>query len=149
MSQYNENSISQMTNTAKLIEDAKYMTALTGELYDLQLLNLQMWPLVLLDHVDEVKIDYDLSKQSSTQVHGKHVNMQQDIEVNNSSKLNYYLTLKQGKQLSDMKNDPNERMQMLHCWVKDMLWTDINLKVFINNNLEFDSKEQQNHDKRE
>jgi len=107
--------------TAEIIlEDMKKITILTGEISNVHEKSLLTWPYVVFDHVKDVEIKYDLSKSA-----------QLDLGYNS---VEFFVTLsEQGRQNID---NFEKRCETLKEWTESMLWSGIEIKVYVNGALE-------------
>jgi hypothetical protein len=107
-------------NTQNILEDMKKITMLTGEISNIHQKSLMTWPYVVFDSVENVEIKYDLSK--STQLAQQH------------NLIEFFISINQVKKTID---NFEKRCQTLESWVENMLWSGIDVKIYINNTLEY------------
>lgn len=96
----------------KTLEDMRKITMLTGQLSSVHEQNLQTWPYIAFESVENAEIDYDLSKAYFEEVG------QNRIEFN----------LKIAQSQEQVEN----RCKCLASWVRDMFWKEIAVTVKIN-----------------
>jgi hypothetical protein len=119
-------------STPELLSEMARLTALSGRISDVQIRNLQMFPLVFFNDVESVKIDYDLSHKSDVleDPDGKLI-------INAPTRNNYvayYLTLDEAKnELLDQRYFALERS------VRMLFWTDLSVEVYFNGKIMYKS----------
>jgi hypothetical protein len=118
--------------TPELLSEMARLTALSGRISDVQVKNLQMFPLVFFDHVTEVKVDYDLSHKSDVleDTEGKLI-------INAPTRNNYvayYLVLDESK-----CTDLDKRFMALEKSVRTLFWTDVSVEIYFNGQIKYKS----------
>lgn len=120
--------------TPELLSEMARLTALSGRISDVQIKNLQMFPLVFFDSISEVKIDYDLSHKSDVL----------EDEINNKLIINaptrnsyvaYYLTLDEIVNTTDL----DKRFMALDKSIRTLFWNDVSLEIFFNGKIMYKS----------
>ena len=119
--------------TPELLSEMARLTALSGRISDVQVKNLQMFPLVFFQEVQEVKCDYDLSHKSDVleDTDGKLI-------INTPTRNNYvayYLTLDETKNTEDL----DKRYLALEKSVRTLFWTDLSVEVYFNGQIKYKS----------
>lgn len=105
-------------NAQNILEDMRKITILTGEISSIHQKNLSTWPYVVLDNIQNVEIKYDLSKST-------YENMGHNF-------INFFITV------SDQNiDDLEKRCETLKKWTQEMLWSEIEVNVHINNTLTY------------
>lgn len=110
---------------SKVLQEMASLTALSGRISELQIKNLQMFPLVFFNDVKEVKIEYDLSP----------VKTMDDSPTFSNSIVSYHLNLDEEK-----NNEFEKRFLALEKAVKNLFWSDIKIEVYFNNQIKYKSK---------
>lgn len=111
-----------MINIQDKLKEMARLTALSGRICDVQIKNLQMFPLVFFEGIKEVKVDYDLIPNKSMS----------DDPTNCNSLVSYYLDLDETK-----NGDLDKRFIALEKSVKNMFWNDIKIEVYFNNQIKY------------
>jgi hypothetical protein len=96
----------------EIVTEHRTMVALTGNLSDFQLTNLKAWPFVLFDRVESVKVDYDFTKQNSTE---------EGVELHAGTVI-YDLHFSTEPVLS--QQDLSYKLNNLSLWVRYLFWSD-------------------------
>ena len=113
------------TPTTEILREMAYLTALSGRISEVQVKNLQMFPLVYFNSVDEVKIEYDLAPLKTMD----------DSPTFSNSLVSYYLTL------NELENvDLDKRFLALENSVRQLFWSDIKIEVYFNDQIKYKSK---------
>ena len=120
-------------STPELLSEMARLTALSGRISDVQIKNLQMFPLVFFNSVETVKIDYDLSHKSDVleDTDGKLI-------INAPTRNNYvayYLELDEAKNTEDL----DKRYLALEKSVRTLFWTDLSVEVYFNGKIMYKS----------
>ena len=120
-------------STPELLSEMARLTALSGRISDVQAHNLQMFPLVFFQDVQEVKVDYDLSHKSDIleDTDGKLI-------INAPTRNNfvaYYIALDESKNTEDL----DKRYLALEKSVRLLFWTDISVEVYFNGKIMYKS----------
>ena len=121
-------------STPELLSEMARLTALSGRISDVQIKNLQMFPLVFFNAVEMVEIAYDLSHKSDVleDTEGKLI-------INAPTRNNYvsyYLTLNEIQNIEDL----NKRYEALEKSVQTLFWTDLSVEVYFNGKIMYKSK---------
>lgn len=103
-------------NAQNILEDMRKITILTGEISSIHEKSLSTWPYIVLDNVQNVEIKYDLSKATYENV-GYNL-------------IDFFVTLSD-QDVSDLE----KRCETLKKWTQEMLWSEIEINVHINNTL--------------
>ena len=111
--------------TNELLKEMSRLTMLSGRVSDVQLKNLQYYPLVYFEGVAEVKIDYDLMPQKS-------ISDEEPTKCN--SLISYYLMLDESK-----NTDLDKRYLALEKSVQTLFWNDVKIEVYFNNKIVYKS----------
>jgi lipopolysaccharide biosynthesis glycosyltransferase len=113
-----------MTTTAETLKEMARLTMLSSRISDVQIKNLQYFPLVFFNDVSEVKIEYDLLPDKSIS----------DEPTKCSSLISYYLTI------DEPKNDNlGKRFLALEESVRSLFWDDIKVEVYFNGQIKYKS----------
>jgi hypothetical protein len=109
-----------MSNRAEgILEDMRKITMLTGEISSIHQESLQKWPYIVYDGVDSVEIKYDLTKEYTQETGEGYVVFNVD-----------------GQKIDDndfqAQGELGKQGQMITLWVRDMLWSDIRVEIYIN-----------------
>ena len=110
-------------NVQAILDDMRRITILTGEISSVHEASLLKWPYIIFDNINDVKINYDLSKVTF-QYLGKNLR-------------EFHIHKSQDKLLSQEELD--KRSNILKTWAEDMFWPNIEIKVYINEELKFKS----------
>lgn len=114
-----------MKNTQKnakdIVEDMKKITMLTGEISNIHEKSLVTWPYIVFDNIKNVEIKYDLTK--TTQLESGY-NL---VEF-------FVFTSDQNRQNID---NFEKRCETLKQWTEGMLWSGIEVRVYIDGFLEY------------
>ena len=121
-------------STPELLSEMARLTTLSGRISDVQIKNLQMFPLVFFEGIKEVKVDYDLSHKSDVleDPDGKLI-------VNAPTKnhyVAYYLTLDESTNTENL----DKRHSALEQSVRTLFWNDVSVEVYFNGNIKYKSK---------
>ena len=103
-----------MKDTEAILKDLRNITMLTGEISSLHEKNLKTWVFVAFDGVENLEIKYDLSKDYHKEVGESYIDFYLEVEP------------------MAVNEKFEERCKTLTGWVRDMLWNDIKVKIFIN-----------------
>jgi len=117
----------------ELLSEMARLTALSNRISEVQIKNLQMFPLVFFDGVTECKIDYDLGHKADVleDPEGKIVI---NAPVRNNY-IAYYLVIDKSKQA-----DLDKRYQALEQAVRTLFWNDVAVEVYFNGNIKYKSR---------
>lgn len=109
-----------MNKTEGILEDLRKITMLTGEISTIHQQNMMKWPYLAFDGVDEVEIRYDLTKDYTLEA--------------GEGYMHFHLTIQ-----PEFVNQEliKERCEKLTEWIKDMLWSEIRVKIFFNEVLQY------------
>lgn len=113
-----------MTPTLELLKEMARLTALSGRVSDVQLKNLQFFPLVFFEGVTEVKIEYDLMPQKSIE----------DEPTKCNSLVTYRLALDESK-----NSNLDERFLALEKSVRTLFWSDTIIEIYFNKKIVYKS----------
>lgn len=95
----------QTDNQRQVLDEHRKLMVISGKFSEFQIKNLEIYPQIVFDGIKEMKIDYDVStKKGSGYV---------------------YYTIKMGKKPEDIE----KRIKDIECWVKDLLFKEIEVKV--------------------
>jgi len=113
--------------TNEILRDMARLTALSGRISEVQIKNLQMFPLVFFNSVEQVKVEYDLIP----------IKAMDDSPTFSNSLVSYYLTLSE----SD-NTDLDKRFSALEASVRQLFWSDVKVEVYFNDQIKYKSKKQ-------
>lgn len=105
-------------NVNEIVDELRKLTMLTGELASVHQQSLQNWPYIVFEGVENLEIDYDLSKAYFQEVGQNRVDF----------------NLKLSKSQEQMDN----RCKCLVSWVRDLFWKEIGVTVTVNNTKVFE-----------
>lgn len=113
------------TPTAEeLVKEMARLTALSGRICDVQIKNLQMFPLVFFNEVEEVKVNYDLSPSKTMD----------DVPTFSNSLVSYHLKLDERSNI-----DLDKRFLALEKSVRTLFWSDVLVEVYFNDQIKYKS----------
>lgn len=129
-----------MSKQLEELREMAKLTVLSNRLNDLQIKNLTNFPFVFFDSVTEVALDYNLSNTMdvSTEEDTKDLNIK--YEISTDPKLQH-ITYKLKVSNMQFNVQLDKRLQALEQSVRSIFWNDLKVRIFINNNLEFESKQ--------
>lgn len=110
-----------MSKAAEIVQEMARLTVLSGRISDVQEFNLKTYPFIYFNDVEEVQINYDLSNQKSID----------DEPTKNASCVVFKIKVKDYSQ----NNEIQKRCLALENSVRHLLWNDIKVEVFINNEI--------------
>lgn len=113
-----------MNNIKEILDDMRKITILTGEISSIHEQSLKKWPYIVFDNVENVEINYDLSK-----------NKHQDSGAN---LVEFHLDVLESTQNIEEIDNFKERCEALRGWVEDMFWSDIETRIYINGLLKYE-----------
>jgi hypothetical protein len=116
--------------SALTIDDMKKMTMLTGELVAWQQEHLKMWPKMLFDELTTYTINFDFGL-------GIIKNPEQADNDGSIGKIHYDFNFKPGFRLTKTKKD---KLAVLHLWIKNLFWEEVDFKVFSNDKIIYQTK---------
>lgn len=123
----------------EIAQEMARLTLLTNKLNDVQLQNIKMFPFVFFDGVNEVAIDYDLSNNTIIDTEEDTKNLEIDYKFSsetNHLRVTYHLTIDQAIQQTHM----HTRFMALEGSIRNLLWKEIKVQVFINGVKAFESQ---------
>jgi hypothetical protein len=91
------------------IKDLNKLILISDKLSEIHVKNLQEYPFIFFNDVEEVKIEHDIS-----------------IKIKNSSFVHYYLTL------SKENDNIKIRFEHLEKSIKALFWKEVQVKLYIN-----------------
>lgn len=109
---------SEETKMVEMLDEMRQLTIITGELSSIHLKNMQKWPYIVFDHVEEVAINYDLSK---SRMLNKGVGL-----------VEFHIKMPEEFNQIGVIDKFDDRCRNLVYWVYGMLWVEINVLIFIN-----------------
>lgn len=131
------------------IRDMAKLSILENKLNDIQLKNLQMFPLVFFNGVSKAEIDYDFSiSKPSVDCEIEHEKVLDDKKPNklsakysfdrptHRSVIEYKLTIDETQDNSHIEN----RFFALERAIHNLFWKEVRVTVFFNNKKVFESK---------
>jgi hypothetical protein len=110
--------------TQELLSEMARLTALSGRISDIQIKNLQTFPLIFFNGIKEIKIDYDLAP----------VKTMDDSPTFSNSRVSYYLALTE-----DNNEGLDRRFFALEESVRTLFWKDVTLEVYFNDKIKYKS----------
>ncbi len=121
-------------STPELLSEMARLTTLSGRISDVQIKNLQMFPLVFFEDVKECKIDYDLSHKSDVleDPDGKL--------IVNAPTRNHYVAYHLILDESVNAENLGKRFSALEQSVRTLFWSDVSVEVYFNGNIKYKSK---------
>lgn len=96
-----------------VLDELRKMTLLTGKLSELHIKNMQVYPFAFFDGVKSVEIQYNIETMESA--------------VKDRSYIEFHLNCKTKK-----INHLNKRLEAIEKSIHALLWSDIEVSVFIN-----------------
>lgn len=120
-------------STPELLSEMARLTALSGRISEVQIKNLQMFPLVFFNDIKEVKVDYDLSHKSDILEDEVSDKLIINAPTRNAY-VAYYLTL------DEVDNtDLDKRFMALEKSVRTLFWKDISVEIYFNGQIKYKS----------
>lgn len=129
------------SSTEEQVREMAKLTLLTNKLNPIQEKNLKMYPLVFFNSIKSAKMEFDLSNDvmvdeivddkkaevnyKFNKAETKHLHVTYYLEIDENSKDNAYM---------------EKRYEALEKSVRNLLWQEIKVKVYINGNLGYESK---------
>jgi len=116
------------------------LTLLTNKLNPIQEKNLKMYPFVFFNGVRYVKVDYDLSNDQMVDSEERPDDLEITYKLNKADvshlRVSYHLDVDE-----EEKNDNlPKRFEAIEQSVRNLLFKEIKVQVFINGKLRFESK---------
>lgn len=122
-----------MSDIENTIKGMAALILTSGKLSEFHEKNLKAFPFIFFNDVIEAKIDYDLSVRHDADVDkNNNVELKKPIQ---SCIISYYLTLDEPK-----NNEIQKRYEALDQAVKNLLWKEIPVEIYINDKIVFKSK---------
>lgn len=117
------------------------LTLLTNKLNPIQEKNLKMYPFVFFNGVRYVKVDYDLSNDQMVESEERPDDLEITYKLNKADvshlRVTYHLDVDE-----EEKNDNlPKRFESIEQSVRNLLFKEIKVQVFINGKLRFESKQ--------
>lgn len=129
------------SSTEEQVREMARLTLLTNRLNPIQEKNLKMYPLVFFNGIKSANMEFDLSndqmvnevedikkteiKYEFNKAETKHLHVTYHLEIDENSKDNAYM---------------EKRYEALEKSVRNLLWKEIKVRVYINGNLGYESK---------
>lgn len=130
-----------MSDSAQKVREMAKLSILEDKLNDIQIKNLQMFPLVFFNGAIEIKIEYDFAHDRSIVEYEKDAKSLEikykfnRPETNHS--ISYFITLDETQDNSHL----DKRFFAIEKAVRDLLWSNIKVSVFFNSKLVYESKD--------
>jgi hypothetical protein len=102
-----------------MLEDMRKITMLTGEISSVHQESLQKWPYIVFDDVEGVEVKYDLTKAT--------------MESAGQNLVEFFIAMPKGHEEKGVIDRFDDRCRNLVSWVWQMFWSDIEVRVFVNN----------------
>lgn len=129
------------SSTEEQVREMARLTLLTNTLNPIQEKNLKMYPLVFFNSVASARMEYDLSNAQMVEDSEDSKNVEVNYKFNKPRvshlRVSYYLEIPE-----DSKDNGSieKRFEALEKSVRNLLWSEIRVQVFINGKLEYESK---------
>lgn len=140
-----------MSNTEEQIREMARLTLLTNRLNPIQEKNLKLYPLIFFNGVSEAKMDFDLSNDQMVETI-ESVDKKENEKKENYNELNikyefskpetrhlrvsYHLTIDEKADNAHLE----KRFEATEKSVRNLLFKEIKVEVFINGKLAYESK---------
>lgn len=126
--------------TEEKVREMAKLSLLTNKLNPIQEKNLKMFPLVFFNGVKSAKMDFDLSNTQmgvDTEEDQKNIDLKYKFKKADTSHLrvSYYLEIDENADNGYV----NKRYEAIENSVRNLLWKEIKIQVFINNKLTYES----------
>lgn len=122
------------------VREMAKLAMLSNKLNELQVKNLQMYPFVFLDGISSVMINYDFSNEmdGSASEDKESLDVSYNIKAPEVSHLSikYYLTINP----ESANDDLDRRFEAIENSVRNLLWKQISVEVYLNETLAYKSK---------
>lgn len=129
------------SSTQDQVREMAKLTLMTNKLNPLQEKNLKLYPLIFFNGIKSAKMDFDLSSQQLVDSEENHKTLDVTYQFRkaetNHLRVSYYLDLEDKVE----NNDIAKRYEALEKSVRNLLWKEIKVQVFIDGKLEYESKD--------
>lgn len=106
-------------NEKEIIDDLRRITMLTGELSSIHIKTLKMWAYVVFDNVEDLEIDYDITKTTT-------------LEKGEGYMTFHIIAPEIGIDDWKKQGEFGKRCQSLTAWVRNMFWPEIRVSMTLN-----------------
>ncbi len=132
--------MSEDSKAQDIVREMARLAMLSNKLSEMQVKNLQMYPFVFFEGVSGIKMDYDFSNEMDmdTTEDKKELNVSYKVKPPEIKHLRvrYYLTLDEKADNSNIE----KRFKAIETSVRQLLWKQISVEVYFNDNLKYKSK---------
>jgi hypothetical protein len=127
-------------NTQEKIREMAKLSLLTNKLNDIQVKNLKMYPLVFFNGIKEAKMDYDLSNDQMVDSMENKSDLEVTYQFHRPSsrhlRVSYHLDIENSADNANL----DKRYEATEKSVRNLLFKDIKVQIFINSKLAYESK---------
>lgn len=128
------------SSTEEQVREMAKLSLLTNKLNPIQEKNLKMYPLVFFNGVKNAKIEFNLSNDQMVDSIEEKKDLEITYQFNKAQtehlRVSYYLDIDENVDNSYIE----KRYEAIEKSVRNLLWIDIKVKVYINGNLTYESK---------
>lgn len=132
--------VKEKGTTEQQVREMAKLTLLTNKLNPIQEKNLKMYPLVFFNGIKSAKMDFDLSNDQmvDSEENKKDIELTYQFRKADTSHLrvSYHLEI---DETAD-NNHLDKRFEAIEKSVRNLLFTEIKVQVFINSKLTFESR---------
>lgn len=125
----------------KYVRDMARLVLLSNRLSSFHEKNLKLFPLVFFNGIKTTKIEYDFSNNLDADIDANKNNLNVNYKINKPStenlKTSYFLEIDPKVDNSNM----DKRLEALENSVRNLLWKNVKVQIFINDKLEYESKQ--------
>ena len=128
------------SSTEEQVREMAKLTLLTNKLNPIQEKNLKMYPLIFFNGIKSAKMDFDLSNDQmvDSEENQKDLELTYQFRKADTSHLrvSYHLEIDESADNSHLE----KRFEAIEKSVRNLLFTEIKVQVFINSKLAYESK---------
>lgn len=128
------------SSTEDQVREMAKLTLLTNKLNPIQEKNLKLYPLVFFNGIKSAKMDFDLSNDQMVESIENRKDIELTYQFNKAEtrhlRVSYHLEIDEAADNSSL----DKRFQAIEKSVRNLLFTEIKVQVFINGSLKYESK---------
>ncbi|NJO48080.1 MAG: hypothetical protein HC840_00025 [Leptolyngbyaceae cyanobacterium RM2_2_4] len=129
------------SSTEEQVREMAKLTLLTNKLNPIQEKNLKLYPLVFFNGVKSAKMDFDLSNDQMIESVEDRKELEITYQFNKAEtkhlRVSYHLEIDESADNSSL----DKRFEAIEMSVRNLLWLEIKVQVFINTKLAYESKD--------